>query len=63
MDPHDLISNHSTPKSQIQTVNGVSINVAQLGTVDISSSMQLKNCLLIPSLTNILLSVSQLTKK
>ena len=35
----------------------------QRNSVDISPSIQLKNCLLIPDLSNKLLSISQLTKE
>ena len=40
-----------------------SVGVTQAGSVNISSSIHLKNCLLIPSLSHKLLSISQLTKE
>ena len=42
--------------------NGDCVPVAHAGAVNISPSLHLKNCLLIPTLSHKLLSVSQLTK-
>ena len=47
----------------MQSANGECIGVTKADIVDISSSMHLKNCLLIPSPSHKLLSVSQLTKE
>ena len=62
-DPSDIISFKPTSRTHIQTANGECISVTKAGTVDISPSIHLKNCLLIPSLSHKLLSVSQLTKE
>lgn len=62
-DSSNLISVVPTNRTLIQTVNGEYIGVTKDGTVDISSSMHLKNCLLIPSLSHKLLFVSQLSKE
>ena len=61
-DPADLIKITPTPRSKIQTANREYVDITKAGTVEISSSIHLRNCLLIPSLTHKLLSVSQLTK-
>ena len=62
-DPSDFLSSTSTTRTKIQTANGEFIPITQAGDVDITSEIHLKNCLLIPSLTHKLLSVSQLTKE
>ena len=60
-DPHDLSSIHSTPRTHVQTANGATIPVHQAGPADISLSISVNNCLLIPNFSHKLLSVSQLT--
>ena len=62
-DLSDIISPTPTNQTHIQTANGEYVGVTQAGTVDISPLIHLKNCLLIPSLSHKLLSVSQLTKQ
>ena len=62
-DPRDFLSTHPTNRTHIQTANGECVPVDQAGHVNISPSLHLKNCLLIPSLSHKLLSVSQLTKE
>ncbi|XP_057518458.1 uncharacterized protein LOC130799377 [Amaranthus tricolor] len=62
-DPSDLISQTHTPRHKIHTANGDFVNVTKAGSVAISPSLQLNNCLLIPKLTHKLLSISQLTKE
>ena len=57
-DPSDFLSTHPTNRTHIQTANGEYVPVAQPGPVNISPSLHLKNCLLIPSLSHKLLSVS-----
>ena len=59
----DLIKITLTPCSKIQTANGECVDITKVVIVEISSSIHLRNCLLIPSLTYKLLSVSQLTKE
>ena len=61
-DPNDLLYTHPTNRTHIQTANGACVPVAKAGAVNISSSLHLKNCLLILNLSHKLLSVSQLTK-
>ena len=61
--PSDLLSSIPTNRTHIQTANEECIDVAQAGAVDISPCINLKNCLLVPSLSHKLLSVSQLTKE
>ena len=59
----DLINTTPTTHTQIQTANRDCVSVTKTGTVEISPSINLRNCLLIPSLTHKLLSVSQFTKE
>ena len=59
-DPSDFLSTHPTNRTHIQTANGEYVPVARAGPVNISPSLHLKNCMLIPSLSHKLLSVSQL---
>ena len=63
VDPQDLLSTGPTTRTHVQTASGESINVDQAGLVDISPSIRLKNCLIIPSLSHKLFFISQLTKK
>ena len=62
-DPHDLVSIGDKTRTHIQTANGESVEVHQAGPVHVSSSLHLKNCLLIPSLSHKLLSITQLIKE
>uniref|UniRef100_A0A803N1T0 GAG-pre-integrase domain-containing protein n=1 Tax=Chenopodium quinoa TaxID=63459 RepID=A0A803N1T0_CHEQI len=62
-DPSDFISFHPTKRTQIQTANGELIPIDRAGKVDVSPNIHLNDCLLIPSLSHKLLSVSQLTKE
>ena len=62
-DPFDIISPTPTNRTHIQTANGECVSVTEAGTVDISSSIHLNNCLMIPSLSHKLLSISHLTKE
>ncbi|KAJ9553092.1 hypothetical protein OSB04_017137 [Centaurea solstitialis] len=59
----DLCSISKPPKSQIQTANGGIIPVKGGGTIEISPTLKLSNCLYIPSLTHKLLSISHVTKE
>ena len=54
----DLLSNVPTNRTHIQTANGECIRVTQARTIDISFPIHLKNCLLVPSLSHKLLSIS-----
>ena len=62
-EPTDLLSFTHTPRHKIQTANGEFVDVTKARPIDISPSLHLKNCLLIPKLTHELLSISQLTKE
>ena len=62
-DSSDIISFKPTSRTHIQTANGECISVTQAGTVDISPSIHIENCLLIPNLSHKLLSVNQLTRE
>ena len=62
-DSSDLRSNVPSNRTYIQTTNGECISVTQSATVDISSSIHLKNCLLVPILSYKFLYVSQLNKE
>ena len=48
----DLINTTPTTHTQIQTANRDCVSVTKTGTVEISPSINLRNCLLIPSLTH-----------
>ena len=59
----NLLHTNPTTPTQIQTANGDCVVVTRTGQVQISPSINLKNCLLISSLTHKLLYVSQLIKE
>ena len=61
-DPQDLTHHKPIHRSHIKTANGECVQVQSAGSVHVSPSMHLKNCLLVPSLSHKLLSVSQLTR-
>lgn len=60
-DPTDFSSVTQPRRSKISNANGVQYPVTGAGTVTLSPSLSLPNTLLIPSLSNKLLSVSQIT--
>ena len=62
-DPRDLMSTNPQTRTFIQTANREYVRVDRSGPVTISPSLRLKNCLLIPSLSHKLLSISQLTRE
>ena len=62
-DKSDILNSKSTPRTHIQTANGDFVRVHGAGSVDVSSSIRLNNCLFIPNLSRKLLSISQLTKE
>lgn len=62
-DSRNLLSVGFTTQTHIQKANGESIHVDQVGPVDISPTLHLINCLLVPSLSHKLLFVHQLTNK
>ena len=61
-DPSNLTHAIPSTRAQIQTANRDCVAVIKTGPVEISPPIHFQNCLLIPSLTHKLLSVSQLTK-
>ena len=60
-DPRDLQEKCSPKRSRISNANGVIYPVTGAGRVALTPSLSLKNTLLVPSLTNKLLSVGQAT--
>ncbi|WVZ03292.1 hypothetical protein V8G54_024098 [Vigna mungo] len=62
-DPTDF--SHSTPprRTCIANANGVTYPITSAGTVTLSSSLSLSHTLLIPTLSNKLMSVSQITEE
>ena len=62
-DPKDLRERCPPKHSRIANANSVLYPVTGAGRVDLSSSFSLSNTLLVPSLTNKLLSVGQATEE
>uniref|UniRef100_A0A803LEC6 Integrase catalytic domain-containing protein n=1 Tax=Chenopodium quinoa TaxID=63459 RepID=A0A803LEC6_CHEQI len=62
-EPSDIVSPTNSHRTKIQTANGECIPITQAGTVDVTSDIRLQNCLLIPSLTHKILSISRLTRE
>ena len=62
-DSCDLLSTNPKTRTYIQTANGECVSIDQAGLVTISPSLKINNCLLIPSLSHKLLSISQLTRE
>ena len=62
-DPCDLLSTNPKIRTYIQTANGECVSFDQSGPVTISPSLKINNCLLDPSLSHKLLSISQLTRE
>ena len=56
-DPHDLLSFGLTSRIHIQTASGENIIVDNAGPVNVTPSIHLQNCLLIPTLSHKLLSL------
>ena len=54
---------HRAPKSHIQTANGELTSVQGAGTVRISPTLTLSNCLYAPSMSHKFLSISHVTKE
>ena len=61
-DPRDLQEKCSPKRSRISNVNGVTYPVTGVGRVDFTPLFALQKTLLVPSLTNKLLSVRQATE-
>ncbi|XP_071713263.1 uncharacterized protein [Rutidosis leptorrhynchoides] len=62
-DKTDFYSESKSNKTQIKTANGGSVQVKGGGTIEISPTLKLKNCLYVPALSHKLLSVSHVTKE
>lgn len=62
-DPTDFMTNTAPLKSHVQTANGEIVPVTGGGSVAITPDITLQHCLLVPSLSTKLLSISQLTKE
>ena len=62
-DEEDLIITSIPKRSCIANANGVTYPVTGAGTIAISPSLSLSNTLLVPSLSNKLLSVGQVTEE
>ena len=62
-DPWDLVTLGPKSHTHIQTTNGTCISIDHTASVDISPSIHLNNCLLIPSLSHKLLYISKLTNE
>nr|BAK64102.1 gag-pol polyprotein [Eustoma grandiflorum] len=61
-DPTDLLTQSPPLKSHVETASGDTIPVQASGPITITPDITLQNCLLVPSLSTKLLSISQLTK-
>ena len=62
-DIRDLRGTSPSHRDRIETANGNFMSVDCAGTVEFTPRLKMNNCLLIPSLTHKLLSISQLTKE
>ncbi|XP_076960185.1 uncharacterized protein LOC143636488 [Bidens hawaiensis] len=62
-DLSDLTSSSKPAKTHIQTANGGVMDVEKGGTIEISSTLKLSNCLSVTSLSHKLLSISGVTKE
>ena len=62
-DPDDFLNTTLPRRTCIANANGVTYPVTGADTVALSSSLSLSNTLLVPSLSNKLMSVSQLTEQ
>ncbi|KAI3703312.1 hypothetical protein L1987_73277 [Smallanthus sonchifolius] len=62
-EPSDFTSKKQPHRSHIQTANGDVVHVRGGGTVEISPTLKLSNCLFVPSLSHKLLSISHVTKE
>ena len=58
-DPQDFVETNQSRRTHITNANGVKYSVTRAGTVTLSSSLSLSNTLLIPTLSNKLLSMGQ----
>ena len=62
-DPLDFQSSSKPTKTTIQTANGSFSRVEGAGSIELTPTLKLENCLYVPSLSHKLLSVSHVTKE
>ncbi|GJR49992.1 putative RNA-directed DNA polymerase [Tanacetum coccineum] len=62
-DLSDFATSTKPTKSYIHTANGEKMNVRNGGTIEISPTLKLSNCLYVPALSHKLLSISHVTKE
>lgn len=62
-DPSDIIGSSKPTKHHIQTANGGYAPVQGAGSVELSPTLKISNCLYVPSLSCKLLSISHVTKE
>ena len=62
-DPNDFSNTTPPRRTFIANANGATYPVTRAGTVPLSPSLSLAHTLLVPSLSNKLMSVSQVTKE
>ncbi|GJT23730.1 putative ribonuclease H-like domain-containing protein [Tanacetum coccineum] len=62
-DLSDFATSTKPAKSYIHTENGEKINVRNGGTIEISTTLKISNCLYVPPLSHKLLSISHVTKE
>ncbi|GJT04421.1 putative RNA-directed DNA polymerase [Tanacetum coccineum] len=62
-DLSDFVTSTTPTKSYIHTANEEKMNVRNGGTIEISSTLKLSNCLYVPALSHKLLSISHVTKE
>ena len=62
-DPHDFVKHTRPKRMSIANANGVQYPIIGAGIVALSPSVSLPNTLLVPSLSNKLLSISQAAKE
>ncbi|KAK9073432.1 hypothetical protein SSX86_007756 [Deinandra increscens subsp. villosa] len=62
-DPSDFVSSSKPEKTHIQIASGGIMDVKKEGTIEMTPTLKLSNCLYVPSLSHKLLSISHVTKE
>ena len=62
-DRSDFETFHESRRTHVETANGEISRVERAGTVQISPTLKVSNCLYVPSLTQKLMSISQVTQE
>ncbi|KAH6756426.1 Calcium-dependent lipid-binding family protein [Perilla frutescens var. hirtella] len=62
-DASDIVTMTKPLKTHVQTANGTLAPVQGAGTINLSPTLQLSNCLFVPTLSHKLLSISHVTKE